>query len=562
MKKCILALVLCVALLVSGALAEDAAFYAPGELSRSLFSAAFDAGKVITGDLTMTLDMDPSVLGVDEETTEIVRAVLQLLDDVHLRVGVGKIEDGLRLTVGATLDAPEGSTPVSADVAANVTWDGLSLESDLIPGDRVTAKWETLMALAGADESAVAIFSALRDVDWEAELNRMGEEFLTAIDDFADALDPYLAIVSEYLGTLPYEVAENVPAEDGYPAVPMMITFPVTAQNLAELSGKLVDQLEQDEVLLPKLEAALVNGNANMTLEDFIAALRKGIDNLSKEHFTVTIALGTSDSGFPLVIEAVVTREDDPDGMNSYLVLVVEPDDTLSNWSVDFECYSMNDAGDVGNAFGFTMNLTIDPDDPILEDAVKVLVNMYAMKSGNTVYSLDYSVATKGTTTDADLPAAQMELSETQVLVADESVIRTVASTSMLEGLTADGGEEMMLQGMIDSYVGDAAVLSMPFVAEMRVVPDGNGGVEGNEAISYSIASLGIDELTFAVQISSQDYDPASTEALTEIALEKVSQEEFSALVGRLSNAGMMKLFLMIPLLPEQLVNLSFNGLQ
>ena len=560
MKKRILALALCMMLLVSVALAQDNAPYEPGALTRSLFGSAFDAGKVITADLTMALDANPAAFGLDGEQAELLRNVLDVVSNAHLRVGVGKLDEGFRLTLGAALDAQDGNA-VSVSGAANVTWDGLSLESSLIPGERVTAKWETLLALAGADEDTIAIFSALRDVDWAVELENMAQEFAASAQAFAGAFDPYLQIITEYMNSLPCDVETDVPAKDGYPAVTVQMTVTLTQQNYAELFTLLVDYLEQDEVLLPALEAALANSDGDETVEDVIAALRSGIEELGNENFTVTLVLGSGEP-FPFFAVAEIAYPDAEDGMNDYISLILDPDATGNNWKVTFELYDMNDNGDINDAFSLTADVVVDPDDPILEAATQVLLNMSLITDGEQVYALDYNVSSVGTTADGDLPGMQMDLSQTQSMVTEDGVVRTVANSAMLQALTAEGGESMTLFGSIDAYMGSDQAFSMPFFALANLYPDGNGGVEGVESISYQIPALGVDDISFAVAFTSEDYDLAATEALSEIALEKVSEDDLSALVGRLSTNGMQTFFAVLSVLPENLMTMLLTTMQ
>ena len=541
----------------SSALAEDSEVYVPGALVRSLFGQAFDAGKLITGDLTLTLDMDPAALGIDGENAETMRSVLELLSNLHLRMGAGKTPDGLRVTLGATLDAQEGKTPVSIDGAANISWDGVSLETDLLPGERVTAKWETLLALAGADADTIAVFSALREVDWHAELAQMRESFLASLEATGAVLEPYLQITTDYFNTLPCEVEENVPAEEGYPAVALQMTFVFTSENLAELGGLLLDRLQKDEALLPQLEMAVQNDDAFDSVDELIQTLRDGLAQLSTRNTVYNVMLGSGEP-FPFFLLMQIEKENDP--QTNYLSFVIEPDDTDTTWDVSLDLYSLDAAGDIDDAFTFAATVEIDPDDPVLESAVKVLMEMYVLADGKAVYSFDYSVNTEGAQTDEGLPAAQMTLSESQVVIDDDNVVRTVASVDYLQGLSSDGGEAMTMAGTFDFYMNDGQLMRMPFIADAHTYPDGNGGVEGLETISYQIEQLGVDNLTIAVAFTSEDYDPADTLALTETALETVSQEDFAALVGRLSNAGMMKFILAIPLLPENLVNLTLNA--
>ena len=558
MKKGILSILLCLLLAMSGALAEEGALYTPGELTNSLFDAAFDAGKIITGDVTMVMDLDSAKLGVSGQSASIMGAVLDLLADAHLRFGVGKLDEGFRLTLGATLDAPEGATDVTIDAAANIDWDGVSVESDLIPGERVTAKWETLLALAGADEEQIAVFSALRDVDWDAKMQELNEALVKAIETASELAAPYVAAVADYLSTLPADVQENVPEDNGYPAVDLQVSFELTAKNLADIATLLVDQFEQDETLLPAFDAMLQKNNSQ-TAAELIAQWRDGIDKLSKEPFSLLVTLGASEAALSAFVSVEQVQTDDPNADHNCFNLIFTGDEAAESHSAIFEVYTLDSTGNLGDAFSFTLETALDSDDPILFAAADVSMLMNLFVSGEEVYNLSYDVTTKGTTTDDNLPAAQAKLSEVVVIDAEGTVVRMVMDGDLLYGLTADGGESFSLAATIDSYVGSETRVTMPIVADAYFHP-ADGGVAGYETVSYRIPEVGINDLTLNVAFASEDYDPASTAALTPLALETATREEVSALVGRLSNAGMMKLFMVMPLLPQELSSMLLSG--
>ena len=557
MKKSILALALCLLLTLSGALAQDAAPYQPGETTRALFDAAFDAGKIITGDLSLTLDLDAAKLGLEGDEAQMMGAVLTLISNAHLRGGVGKIEDGLRLALGATLDAPEGSNPVSVDAAANITWDGVSVETDLLPGERVTLSWQKLLEMGGADEATIAMFLSLRDVDWEAELAQAKEDLADALNAVGELAAPYLATVTDYLATLPVEIQDNVAEEGGYPAVDTQITVMITAQNLAQLGGMLLDQFEQDQVLYPAF-VSMQEGDGDQSAQELLSNLRKGLDELNGADVTAVVTFGAMEDGLPMFIVADVMPGGEASGNACVISLIVDAEDA-SAAVVSFEIYTLDPQGNVGDAFTCEMDVVLDPDDPILDAATDMAMTMRAFASGEQVYDLSYQISSKGTTTDEGLPGMQMNLSEAVAVDADGSIVRTIMLGDMLYSLTSDGGEEMLLDATLDIYVDSNTAITMPIVADARFYPAGDGA-EGYEIVSYQIPALGLNEVTVSIAFASEDYDIAATQALTALALDDATDEEIAALVGRLSNAGMMKLFSVLPLLPQELTAMMLSG--
>ena len=554
MKKIILALALCAALLLSGALAEESSPYYPGHLTRDLFSEAFDAGKIVTADLSVAADIDPDVLELDEETADLAPAVLKLLGDMHLRVGLGKLEDGLRLTLGATLDAPEGMLPVSVNAAANLTLDGVSVESDLVPTQRVTAKWETLLALAGADDEVIAAFSELRNMDWDALMARMNQDLFSSLETHAGYLAPYMAIISEYLSTLPTEVAQDVPASGDFPAVPMQATIRLTAQDLANLCTLLVDQLAQDERQLPALAAS-----QHTTPETYLANLRGRIVALSQERFTTTLTMGTSAAFFPFYITVSVK----PDGQyqpDRGMELILVPNEEGTSCYIALNLYTLNDAGLKDDAFSLSMDVKLNMDDPVLFAGSEIPLHLEILSGAREKFVVDLTGIVSGTTTEEGLPAAQQTITEeARTYWNDQPTTRVALKLDTLRALTADGGEMASINGALESYYQDWLITSTGFGLDGRVVSDGNGGLEGYHTVSLQMADVGINDFSFKLQYACEDYDPATTQALEEIALETVSQDDFTALQNRVINAGMMRMVMMLPLFPPELVDFTGN---
>ncbi len=94
-------LFLCLTLLVSFASAETAA-YVPGETTSALFADAFDAGLMVGGEAQLTLKANPAMFDDDADLSQI-DALTDVLNDVRLTGGLGKIEDGYRWSLPARM---------------------------------------------------------------------------------------------------------------------------------------------------------------------------------------------------------------------------------------------------------------------------------------------------------------------------------------------------------------------------------------------------------------------------------------------------------------------------
>ena len=145
----LLALFLCLALIFPCALAEDA--YVPGQRTQALIDAALDAGQIVGGETRLTLQLGDEILSMladDEESQAQLDALMEVIGGVRLAGGFGKLEDGYRVELGGSYTAPSGDN-VFVTAAANLTLDGVSIESNLIEGERLSIRWETLLRLFG-----------------------------------------------------------------------------------------------------------------------------------------------------------------------------------------------------------------------------------------------------------------------------------------------------------------------------------------------------------------------------------------------------------------------------
>ena len=163
MWKTLVAFVLCLALALPCALAEDA--YMPGETMRALFAEAWNRGQMITADLSLQVALNGDVLGLSQEEMAQVEALTTMLDTATLRVGACAIDGGVRVLLAGLVKAQEGAEDVYADVAVDVTRAGLSVDSSLLEGRRVSVTWETLLSLAGLSDEETAMVLGMLDAN-------------------------------------------------------------------------------------------------------------------------------------------------------------------------------------------------------------------------------------------------------------------------------------------------------------------------------------------------------------------------------------------------------------
>lgn len=106
---------------------------------------------------------------------------------------------------------------MDVNLALNQTIDGISIESNLLKGERVTAKWETLLALCGADDTMIAQFSALKEMDWDTALSELAEAVGAYASLAATLVEPYLDTFGDFIASLNINVTDDIAGERRFP---------------------------------------------------------------------------------------------------------------------------------------------------------------------------------------------------------------------------------------------------------------------------------------------------------------------------------------------------------
>ena len=318
----LLALFLCLALIFPCALAEDA--YVSGQRTQALIDAALDAGQVVGGETRLTLQLGDEILSMladDEESQAQLDALMEVISGVRLAGGFGKLEDGYRVELGGSYTAPSGDN-VFVTAAANLTLDGVSIESNLIEGERLSIRWETLLRLLGLTDDEVNQIMALRDVDWDSAMEELSTVVAQAAEEIGKLVEPYLATFADFLASLDIQQRDNVAAEGDYPAVDHEISVTCTAEDLGRLFHTLADQMERDNALLPYIEQLVANTTVTFTSDsgettrttttaEFFDGMREFADSLMLEDATLGILVGYNDDGLPFYFTAAQTLDDE-----------------------------------------------------------------------------------------------------------------------------------------------------------------------------------------------------------------------------------------------------------
>ena len=555
MKKSVffLTLLLCLSLIFPGAHAEDT--YVPGERMRSLVSSALEAGQLVGGEAHFSLTLPDSMLPDDEEGRAQFDALAEVIQGVSLAGGMGRLDDGYRVELGGAYTAPSGDN-VYVTGAANLTADGLSLESNLIEGERLSIRWETLLEMLGLSENEIDALLSLPTTDWDSALNELNDELAQAAETFGKLADPYLVTLADFAATLNIQQRRNVEAENGYPAVENEISITCTAEELSRLLHSLADQVEKDTALRPYLEQLIQNCDLTVTdgdsetthvmsVSEFCDETRQFADVLAETDGSLGILLGYDDDGLSFYLTLALSDGETLDAL-AFQMLPGETEDTCV-----FTLRALESDGDSANTLLDTaLTLTLDPDDK----------QVYAAELNvqSEDFTLYFAMDSSAVTTEDSLPGYRLSLSMNSATAVDSGTALTVYTGDGLCALTAAGGEQTTYAANIDIYADttDSLLGSAKIESGLSLEPDENslvGRLYLDEAFTADDGTLsfGTD-----VALSSWNYDAAETDALRETMFETATGEELAALQNRFAQSAQQKLFALLSLVPQEVLQM------
>lgn len=553
----LLALFLCLALIFPCALAEDA--YVSGQRTQALIDAALDAGQVVGGETRLTFQLGDEILSMladDEESHAQIDALMEVISGVRLAGGFGKLEDGYRVELGGSYTAPSGDN-VFVTAAANLTLDGISIESNLIEGERLSIRWETLLRLFGLTDDEVNQIMALRDVDWNSAMAELSTVVAQAAEEIGKLVEPYLATFADFLASLDIQQRDNVAAEGDYPAVDHEISVTCTAEDLGRLFHTLADQMERDDALLPYIERLVANTTVTFTSDsgettrttttaEFFDGMREFADSLMLEDATLGILVGYSDDGLPFYFTATQTLDDE----TVALYLQINPGETENATVFTLTMLEADDEGDLSDRMDADMTLVLDPADP---NAFSVELNVQS-----TELNLYYAVTETAVTIEENLPGYKTTFSMTISEPDETSGLRIVYNGEGLTSLTATGGEKSTVFMTANAYDdGDDPIDIL--VESGHLIEPGDGALSGSVYMNENVyvGGLGLPvTIGFDTAVSSWAYDAAETAALQETQFEVATGEELAALQSRVSERLQQKLISLLSLIPAEFLEL------
>lgn len=555
MKKSVffLTLLLCLSLILPGAHAEDT--YVPGERMRSLVSSALEAGQLVGGEAHFSLTLPDSMLPDDEEGRAQFDALAEVIQGVSLAGGMGRLDDGYRVELGGAYTAPSGDN-VYVTGAANLTADGLSLESNLIEGERLSIRWETLLEMLGLSENEIDALLSLPTTDWDSALNELNDELAQAAETFGKLADPYLVTLADFAATLNIQQRRDVEAENGYPAVENEISITCTAEELSRLLHSLADQVEKDTALRPYLEQLIQNCDLTVTdgdsetthvmsVSEFCDETRQFADVLAETDGSLGILLGYNDDGLPFYLTLAVSDGETLDAL-AFQMLPGETEDTCV-----FTLRALESDGDSANTLLDTaLTLTLDPDDK----------QVYAAELNvqSEDFTLYFAMDSSAVTTEDSLPGYRLSLSMNSATAVDSGTALTVYTGDGLHALTAAGGEQTTYAANIDIYADttDSLLGSAKIESGLSLEPDENSLVGRFYLDEAFTADDGTLSFGTDVALSSWNYDAAETDALRETMFETATGEELAALQNRFAQSAQQKLFALLSLIPQEVLQM------
>ena len=555
MKKSVffLTLLLCLSLIFPGAHAEDT--YVPGERMRSLVSSALEAGQLVGGEAHFSLTLPDSMLPDDEEGRAQFDALAEVIQGVSLAGGMGRLDDGYRVELGGAYTAPSGDN-VYVTGAANLTADGLSLESNLIEGERLSIRWETLLEMLGLSENEIDALLSLPTTDWDSALNELNDELAQAAETFGKLADPYLVTLADFAATLNIQQRRNVEAENGYPAVENEISITCTAEELSRLLHSLADQVEKDTALRPYLEQLIQNCDLTVTdgdsetthvmsVSEFCDETRQFADVLAETDGSLGILLGYNDDGLPFYLTLALSDGETLDAL-AFQMLPGETEDTCV-----FTLRALESDGDSANTLLDTaLTLTLDPDDK----------QVYAAELNvqSEDFTLYFAMDSSAVTTEDSLPGYRLSLSMNSATAVDSGTALTVYTGDGLHALTAAGGEQTTYAANIDIYADttDSLLGSAKIESGLSLEPDENSLVGRFYLDEAFTADDGTLSFGTDVALSSWNYDAAETDTLRETMFETATGEELAALQNRFVQSAQQKLFALLSLVPQEVLQM------
>ena len=555
----LMALVLCLVLAFPAALAQEAA-YRIGQPTMEAFLNAFASGKLVTANINLDFDVNAEAFGLTGEEAQQMETAFSALKQVELTAGAGLINQGVRVALEAEMTDAQGGNPVSVNGLADVTLGGVAVESDVIPGKRITANWETILKLCGVPQSDIDMIMSLAGIDSDEVLEIVETMIETAVAEIEPMIEmaaqlamPYAETVIEFAKTLPTEIRENL-NEEGYPPTAAEISVTVTAKDAGTLIAKLCEQLDADATLKIMLNMLLEQADAGVTIEEILAAANAAAAQMTDTESPVILYLGMNEAGMPLYGEVCIVDGTTQESIYGGLFLYQDADGVW-NFEVIAGTY---DAEENPKELGYVYAAYLG--DPADQNVYALMAEAGAYDGETPLMQITYALESVRTQ-DSALAAYDMQM-EMGVYVEDGAEgVGAVAKSAAHQELTAAGGEKTIGSSLNETYVGEQ-MTSETASYEQLVEPTADGGVTGYMKATQTMAASGMDNLTMNVVYASEAIDMAASQALEQVALETATQEEMDALLMQAMTVLIdEKLMVLMDNLPSEVMGMILSAM-
>lgn len=542
MKKFLLIFVAILSLALSCALAEEA--YVPGSVTKDLFLDAYERGEMVLLDAQWDVTPAENAEAILGEDAASLPAVSEMLKNTKLTIGSGKIENGVRILLEGDYAANEERANLS--VTLDLTYDGVAIASSAIPGECLTAKWETLLALCELTEEEIASVLSLRDADFDTLLTELAAQIAPVLDLVVQIAAPYGETILAHIAALPMQINENVPAENGYPAAAVESYVQISAKAIGDLVIALCEQVKQDETLCAILDAVLANaeatdGPAPTTAQLCDAIAQAAAQEMTDETTPLHLYIGMDENGNLLYINISIEIEEDAFFVINYINGQLEES---SASLINVDVLTMNAEQEIIDGLSFVTAYDMDESNP---QVLSFEATLSAYAEGAEIAGLSVS-ASNEPASFGEGPAYAGVCNFNFNMQDGESVVSVAFETTSTATALLDGGEEIAVTGTMN-IAADGEQIPMVLDGYIRTEITEEGIVstmtEGAQLPEYGIAD--------AREIYTLYTAPKSTDALTETALETASAEELEALAGRAMTALEQESAKLLELLPPEL---------
>lgn len=440
MKKwtMLLALLLATVFCFPGALAEQEAVESTGDNGGGqLVSHVYEPGDIASGLLAQAFGQEHGTMIVAEVRGEGIPLEAEM-PDLVLRLGVA-FSQGARLELGLR----ESQENVGFDIALDADAQGLAIASDLLPDERYTMNWETLLGM-NLEEMTAGLLGTLEPL-----------------------MEPYVAIVDEFMQELSVKEFYDVPEEYGFPAVAYEIYITCTHAQAAELLTRLADQLEGDGQLAPVLDVMLASQGLGSAA--IVEMMRGAAGSLAQSEGHFVLGAGTNYDAAAEPWYVIVTN--------------TQEDGATDEWYLSFEPYAEENTpyffdlgysqtlvdGSLGDGMQLIVGILSIPDTALTGWGVQLTVSEGETDTG----LLRIRALKRPTTTEEGLPGYGGEV---YIGVGNPEIVMEYEH-EMNAFMTPDGGEAFTLEGTLCPDAAQSAD-TYAFTLEAGVEP-GPDGLQG-----------------------------------------------------------------------------------